>query len=52
MWTSAKAPSLAEMEAMAHDIFERLPKAKTSEIKALTPAAWLKARHAATRQSA
>src|SRR6202045_1590029 len=26
MWTSAKAPSLAEMEAMAHDIFERLPK--------------------------
>jgi predicted Zn-dependent protease with MMP-like domain len=27
MWTSAKAPSLAEMEAMAHEIFERLPKA-------------------------
>src|SRR6202047_4416785 len=26
MWTSAKAPSLAEMEAMAHDIFSRLPK--------------------------
>jgi predicted Zn-dependent protease with MMP-like domain len=26
MWTSAKAPSLAEMEATAHDIFERLPK--------------------------
>ena len=26
MWTSAKAPSLAEMEAMAHAIFERLPK--------------------------
>ena len=26
MWTSAKAPSLAEMEAMAHDVFERLPK--------------------------
>ena len=25
MWTSAKAPSLAEMEAMAHEIFERLP---------------------------
>ena len=25
MWTTAKAPSLAEMEAMAHDIFERLP---------------------------
>jgi len=34
------------------DIFERLPKAKTSEIKSLTPAAWLKARQAATRQSA
>ena len=26
MWTAAKAPSLAEMEAMAHEIFERLPK--------------------------
>ncbi len=26
MWTSAKAPSLAEMEAMAHQVFERLPK--------------------------
>jgi predicted Zn-dependent protease with MMP-like domain len=26
MWTTAKAPSLAEMEAMAHRIFERLPK--------------------------
>src|ERR1700716_38160 len=26
MWTTAKAPSLAEMEAMAHEIFERLPK--------------------------
>ena len=26
MWTSAKAPSLAEMEAMAHEVFERLPK--------------------------
>ena len=25
MWRAAKAPSLAEMEAMAHDIFERLP---------------------------
>src|SRR3977135_1278365 len=25
MWTSDKAPSLAEMEAMAHEIFERLP---------------------------
>ena len=26
MWTSAKAPSLAEMEAMADAIFARLPK--------------------------
>ena len=26
MWISEKAPSLAEMEAMAHEIFERLPK--------------------------
>jgi len=26
MWTSAKAPSLAEMEAMAHEVFARLPK--------------------------
>jgi len=27
------------------DVFERLPKAKTSEIKSLTPAAWAKARN-------
>ena len=27
MWKSAKAPSLAEIEAMAHEIFERLPRA-------------------------
>ena len=26
MWTTAKAPSLAEMEAMAHEVFGRLPK--------------------------
>jgi predicted Zn-dependent protease with MMP-like domain len=26
MWTSQKAPSLAEIETMAHEIFERLPK--------------------------
>ena len=26
MWSSAKAPTLAEMEAMAHDGFARLPK--------------------------
>ena len=26
MWTDLKAPSLADMEMMAHDIFERLPK--------------------------
>ena len=25
MWTELKAPSLAEMEATAHEIFERLP---------------------------
>jgi predicted Zn-dependent protease with MMP-like domain len=25
MWTELKAPSLAEMEVMAHEIFERLP---------------------------
>jgi hypothetical protein len=34
------------------DLFERLPKARTSEIKSLTPAAWLKAKQAAARQSA
>lgn len=34
-----------------HDIFERLPKAKTSEIKSLTPAAWAKARRNAARPS-
>lgn len=27
MWTELKAPSLAEMETTAHDIFERLPAA-------------------------
>ena len=27
MWKTAKAPSLAEMEAMAHEILQRLPKA-------------------------
>ena len=26
MWTSAKAPSLAEIETMAHELFQRLPK--------------------------
>jgi predicted Zn-dependent protease with MMP-like domain len=26
MWRTAKAPSLAEMETTAHEIFERLPK--------------------------
>jgi len=31
------------------DVFERLPKAKTSEVPALTPAAWAKAQR--TRQS-
>jgi hypothetical protein len=34
------------------DIFERLPKAKTSEVKTLTPAAWAKAKRAAARQVA
>ena len=34
------------------DVFGRLPKAKTSEIKSLTPAAWLKAKQTATPQSA
>ena len=26
MWTTLRAPSLAEMEVLAHEIFERLPK--------------------------
>jgi len=26
MWSTLKAPSLAEMETMAHEIFERLPR--------------------------
>ena len=34
------------------DVFERLPKAKTSEVPALTPAAWAKAKRAAARPSA
>jgi transposase len=34
------------------DVFERLPKATTSQIKSLTPAAWLKAKRDATRRSA
>jgi hypothetical protein len=34
------------------DIFERLPKAKTSEIKSLTPAAWAKRRRTGQRQLA
>jgi transposase len=33
------------------DVFERLPKAKTSEVPALTPAAWAKARRATVRGS-
>ena len=32
-------------------VFERLPKAKTSEIKSLTPAAWLQAKRNTNRQS-
>jgi len=34
------------------DLFERLPKAKTSEVKSLTPAAWAKAKRSAAHQSA
>ena len=34
------------------DVFERLPKAKTSEVKSLTPAAWAKTRRNAARPSA
>lgn len=34
------------------DLFERLPKATTSQIKSLTPAAWLKARPKTARASA
>lgn len=34
------------------DVFERLPKAKTSEVKSLTPAAWAKARRNAKRSIA
>jgi transposase len=34
------------------DVFERLPKAKTSELKALTPSAWAKAKRATTRPAA
>jgi len=33
-------------------VFERLPKATTSELKSLTPAAWAKARRAAQRPAA
>ena len=34
------------------NVFERLPKAKTSDLKSLTPAAWAQAKRAATRPSA
>ncbi len=34
------------------DIFERLPKAKTSDLKSLTPAAWAKAKRAAKPSAA
>lgn len=33
------------------DIFERLPKAKTSDLKSLTPAAWAKIKRAAARSA-
>ena len=35
-----------------YDVFERLPKAKTSEVKSLTPSAWAKARRNVGRPSA
>jgi hypothetical protein len=34
------------------DVFERLPKAKTSDVPALTPAAWAEAKRKAARQMA
>lgn len=34
------------------DVFERLPKAKTSNLKSLTPAAWAKVKRAASRPAA
>lgn len=34
-----------------HDVFERLPKAKTSEVKSLTPAAWAQARRTRPRSA-
>jgi transposase len=34
------------------DLFERLPRAKTSEVKTLTPAAWAKAKRAQQRSGA
>jgi len=33
------------------DVFERLPKAKTSDVKSLTPAAWAKAKRSATART-
>lgn len=38
-------------EQYLRDLFERLPKAKTSEIKTLTPSAWAQARHAQPRSA-
>lgn len=35
-----------------HDIFQRLPKAKTSDLKSLTPSAWAKAKRAHSRSDA
>lgn len=34
------------------DVFERLPKAKTSDLKSFTPAAWAKAKRTAQRSAA
>jgi hypothetical protein len=34
MWIDLKAPSLAEMEVTAHDIFERLPAEFAGSVRA------------------
>lgn len=48
---SCRRPGINPAEYL-QAVFERLPKAKTSEVKSLTPAAWLKAKRNARRQSA
>lgn len=39
-------------DAYLRDVFESLPKAKTSDLKSLTPAAWAKAKRAAACSAA